>query len=147
VEHGILLERDHGPLAEGVVSFHTTHWTIVMRAAQSHAPWPWGQSALAELCRLFGIRSPRPAESGAAMSATLCFLDDFESAREYAMLGVQIWRSRGSQSHPEDLDTPVAACFCNEGSSEWHLEEIASCLAPRGSKDQIRCGHADQKSK
>jgi hypothetical protein len=51
VEHGILLERDHGPLAEGVVSFHTTRWTIVMRAAQSHAPL--GQSALAELCRLY----------------------------------------------------------------------------------------------
>jgi RNA polymerase sigma factor (sigma-70 family) len=51
VEHGILLEHDHGPLAEGVGSFHTTRWTIVMRAAQSHAPW--GQSALAELCRLY----------------------------------------------------------------------------------------------
>jgi RNA polymerase sigma factor (sigma-70 family) len=50
-EHGILVERDHGPLAEGVESFHTTRWTIVMRAAQSQALW--GQSALAELCRLY----------------------------------------------------------------------------------------------
>jgi RNA polymerase sigma factor (sigma-70 family) len=45
------VERDHGPLAEGAESFHTTRWTIVMRAAQSQAPW--GQSALAELCRLY----------------------------------------------------------------------------------------------
>ena len=45
------MERDHGRLAEGVESFHTTRWTIVMRAAQSQAPW--GQSALAELCRLY----------------------------------------------------------------------------------------------
>ena len=45
------VERDHGRLAEGVESFHTTRWTIVMRAAQSQAPW--GQSALAELCRLY----------------------------------------------------------------------------------------------
>jgi RNA polymerase-binding transcription factor DksA len=45
------VERDHGPLTEGVESFHSTRWTIVMRAAQSQAPW--GQSALAELCRLY----------------------------------------------------------------------------------------------
>jgi RNA polymerase sigma factor (sigma-70 family) len=51
VEHGILVERDYGPLAEGVESFHSTRWTIVMRAAESQAPW--GQSALAELCRLY----------------------------------------------------------------------------------------------
>jgi hypothetical protein len=32
-----LVERDHGALAEGAASFHTTRWTIVMRAAQSQA--------------------------------------------------------------------------------------------------------------
>ena len=53
MEHGILLERDHGPLTEGVGRFHTTRWTIVMGAAQSHAPWARGQSTLAELCRLY----------------------------------------------------------------------------------------------
>jgi serine/threonine protein kinase len=62
-----------------------------------------------------------------ALSATRYFLGDFESARDYAMLGVQIWRSGGSQSHPEDLDTPVVGCFCYEGFSDWHLGEIASC--------------------
>ena len=45
------MERDHGPPAEGAASFHTTRWTIVMRAAHSQAQG--GQSALAELCRLF----------------------------------------------------------------------------------------------
>src|SRR5271166_1112765 len=45
------VERDHGPPAEGAASFHTTRWTIVMRAAQSQAQG--GQSALAELCRLY----------------------------------------------------------------------------------------------
>ena len=44
------MERDHGPPSEGAASFHTTRWTIVMRAAQSQAQG--GQSALAELCRL-----------------------------------------------------------------------------------------------
>jgi RNA polymerase sigma factor (sigma-70 family) len=51
VKHGILVERDHGPPAEGAASFHTTRWTIVMRAAKSQAQG--GQSALAELCRLY----------------------------------------------------------------------------------------------
>ena len=51
MEHGIFVERDHSPLAEGAESFHTTRWTIVMRAAESQAPW--GRSALAELCRLY----------------------------------------------------------------------------------------------
>lgn len=45
------MERDHSPSAEGAASFHTTRWTIVMKAAQSQAQG--GQSALAELCRLY----------------------------------------------------------------------------------------------
>ena len=47
---GSFVERDHGPLAEGAASFHTTRWTIVMGAAQSQALR--GQSALARLCQL-----------------------------------------------------------------------------------------------
>jgi RNA polymerase sigma-70 factor (ECF subfamily) len=45
------VERDHGLPTEGAASFHTTHWTIVIRAAQSQTQG--GQSALAELCRLY----------------------------------------------------------------------------------------------
>jgi RNA polymerase sigma factor (sigma-70 family) len=45
------VERDHGPPSEGAASFHTTRWTIVMKAAQSQAQG--GQPALAELCRLY----------------------------------------------------------------------------------------------
>ena len=45
------MERDLGPPAEGAASFHTTRWTIVMRAAQSQAPG--GESALAQLCRTY----------------------------------------------------------------------------------------------
>ena len=64
------MERDHGPPAEGAASFHTTRWTIVMRAAQSQAQG--GHSAFAELCRLYWYplyifarrrgRSPEDAE-------------------------------------------------------------------------------------
>jgi tetratricopeptide (TPR) repeat protein len=66
----------------------------------------------------------------ATLAANLFFLGDFESAREYARHGVQLWRSgEGVKSHPEDLDTPVVGCLCHEALSEWHLGEIASCKA------------------
>ena len=45
------MERDYGPQAEGGESFHTTRWTIVMKAAQNQTLG--GHSALAELCRLY----------------------------------------------------------------------------------------------
>jgi tetratricopeptide (TPR) repeat protein len=62
-----------------------------------------------------------------ALAATLCSLGDFEAARDYAMHGVQISRSRVGKSHPEDVDTPVVGCLCYKAFSEWHLGEIASC--------------------
>ena len=40
------MKRNHGPPVEGTASFHTTRWTIVMRAAQSQARG--GESALAK---------------------------------------------------------------------------------------------------
>jgi len=45
------VEREHSSLAAGAGSFHTTHWTIVMTAAQSQVQG--GPTALAELCRLY----------------------------------------------------------------------------------------------
>ena len=64
-----------------------------------------------------------------ALAATHLYLGDFESARQYAMDGLQIWRSEGAPSHPEDVDTPVVGCLCYKGGAEWHLGEIASCHA------------------
>jgi tetratricopeptide (TPR) repeat protein len=63
------------------------------------------------------------------LAGTLHFLGEFESARQYAMRGIQIWRSGGVQSHPEDVDTPVVGCLCYGALSEWHLGEIASSRA------------------
>ena len=51
MKHGNLVERDHGPPAESAARFHTTRWTIVMRATLSQVQWR--QSALAGLCRLY----------------------------------------------------------------------------------------------
>ena len=64
-----------------------------------------------------------------ALAATLYFLGDFEAARQYAMRGLQIWRSGGVQSPVEEVYTPAVICLCFEALSEWHLGEIASCEA------------------
>jgi len=64
-----------------------------------------------------------------ALAATLYFLGDFESARQYAIGGLQIWRSGSVPSSAEDLYTPAVGCLCYEAASEWHLGEVDSCQA------------------
>jgi tetratricopeptide (TPR) repeat protein len=61
------------------------------------------------------------------LAITLLSLGDFESARQYASRGVQIWRSGNVQSYAEDFHSPVVGCLCYGGMSAWHLGEIASC--------------------
>jgi tetratricopeptide (TPR) repeat protein len=64
-----------------------------------------------------------------ALACTLCFLGDFDSARKYAMRGVQVWRSGGVQSPVEEIASPAVLLLCYGALSEWHLGEIASCRA------------------
>jgi predicted ATPase len=63
------------------------------------------------------------------LATTLCFLGDFETAQQYAMRGLQIWRSGGVQTYIEDFHTPVVGCLIFRAMCEWHLGEIASCHA------------------
>jgi predicted ATPase len=64
-----------------------------------------------------------------ALAVTLYFLADFETARQNALRGVQLWRSGGVQSHAEFLDATAVVCLCYEALSKWHFGEIASCQA------------------
>ena len=64
-----------------------------------------------------------------ALACTLYFSGDFETARQYAMRGVQIWRSGGVQSPVEEVTAPAVTCLCYEALSEWQFGEIASCHA------------------
>src|SRR5258708_6469676 len=68
-----------------------------------------------------------------ALACSLYFLGDFEPARQYAMRGVQIWRSGNLQSHAQDfghpVGHPVVGCLCYQAQSEWHLGEMASSRA------------------
>src|ERR1700687_4426147 len=52
---------------------------------------------------------------------------DFESARQYALRGVEIWRLGGVRSPVEEISAPAVLCLCYEALCEWHFGEIASC--------------------
>jgi serine/threonine protein kinase len=62
-----------------------------------------------------------------ALASTLYYLGEFETARQYAIRGGQIWRSGGVQYNAEDLDAPAVVCLCYEALCQWHLGEVAVC--------------------
>jgi hypothetical protein len=61
------------------------------------------------------------------LAATHYYSGNFESARRYAALGIQIWRSGDVESQIEELDEPAIACLCHEGLCAWHFGGISSC--------------------
>jgi tetratricopeptide (TPR) repeat protein len=63
------------------------------------------------------------------LACTLYFLGDFESARQYAMRGLEIWRSGSVQFQAEEVSAPAVNCLCFKALTEWHFGEIASCKA------------------
>jgi tetratricopeptide (TPR) repeat protein len=65
-----------------------------------------------------------------ALACTLYYSGDFKTAREYAMRGIEIWRSGGVKSSIEEVTAPVVTCLWIEALSKWHFGEIASCHAP-----------------
>ena len=58
-----------------------------------------------------------------ALAVTLYFLGDFETARQYAMRGVQTWRSGGIQSPVEEISTPEVICLVYDGYSRLAFTE------------------------
>jgi hypothetical protein len=61
----------------------------------------------------------------AVLAATHYFLGNFETCGQYAIRGVQIWRSGGVQSSVEEVDVPEVACLIFEALFKWHIGEIA----------------------
>src|SRR6516162_4860830 len=61
-----------------------------------------------------------------ALACTLYYLGDFETARQYAMLGVEMWRSESIRSPVEEVTAPAVSCLISESLSEWHLGEIVA---------------------
>ena len=49
------------------------------------------------------------------LSCTLHYLGDFEASRQYAIRGLQVWRSGNVHSYAEDLFAPIVGCLCYGG--------------------------------
>jgi serine/threonine protein kinase/predicted ATPase len=64
-----------------------------------------------------------------ALAVTLYFLGNFETAREHARRGGQIWHSGKVQSPVGDLHSPAVGCLFFEALPDWHFGEIGSCHA------------------
>ncbi|MBV9106555.1 MAG: protein kinase, partial [Verrucomicrobia bacterium] len=64
-----------------------------------------------------------------ALAGTLHFLGDFETARQYATRGLQIWRSRSGLREIEEVTVNPVACLYYQALSEWHVGEIAASHA------------------
>jgi serine/threonine protein kinase/predicted ATPase len=64
-----------------------------------------------------------------ALAVTLYFLGDFETAKQYATRGVEIWRSGAVQSPVEEISTPGVICLVYSAITDWHLGKIAFCRA------------------
>jgi predicted ATPase len=64
-----------------------------------------------------------------ALACTLYFLGDIETARQYAMFGVKIWRSGNLLSAVEELNEPVVPCLYFLAMCEWYSGKVASSQA------------------
>ena len=64
-----------------------------------------------------------------ALAVTFYYLGDFESARQNAIAGIQIWRSGGVESPVEEVTAPAVSCFIFEALCQWHFGEVVSCHA------------------
>jgi hypothetical protein len=62
-------------------------------------------------------------------AAKLYHLNHFQAAREYAVRGVQIWRSGAVLSPVEDVETAAVCCLNYEAALDWHFGDIASSQA------------------
>ncbi len=59
-----------------------------------------------------------------ALAVTLYYLGDFMSARQYAMRGVQIWRSAALESPVGEVSAPAVVCMGVQAPS-WPAQSIS----------------------
>jgi hypothetical protein len=65
-----------------------------------------------------------------ALAATHCYLgDNFETARQYALRGVELWRSGQVQTLIQEMMASPVVCLIYEALSEWYLAETACSQA------------------
>jgi predicted ATPase len=62
-----------------------------------------------------------------ALAVTFYYSGEFETARQYAMSGIEISRSTGVRPFAHELIDPGVGCLMWWSLCEWHLGEIATC--------------------
>jgi serine/threonine protein kinase len=62
----------------------------------------------------------------AIMANTYYFLGNFEISGQYAIRGVQLWRSGVRKPSVEEDDVPEAGCLWCEALFKWHIGEVAA---------------------
>jgi serine/threonine protein kinase len=65
----------------------------------------------------------------AALAITHYFLGDLETSAQYVRHGLDVWRSGGVQSAPEEVDVAAGACLYYDALLKRHSGEIASSRA------------------
>jgi tetratricopeptide (TPR) repeat protein len=78
--------------------------------------------------RLYGLtqeQNDRTLMIGAntVLASTLYFLGDFETSGQYAMRGVQLWRSLGAQTPVVEVDAAAVSILCQEALFESTIGE------------------------
>jgi tetratricopeptide (TPR) repeat protein len=64
-----------------------------------------------------------------ALACTLYCLGDFETCGQYAVRGVQLWRSLGAQSPVVEVDAAAVSILCYKALFDAHIGEITSSHA------------------
>jgi hypothetical protein len=64
-----------------------------------------------------------------ALACTLHYLGDFETSGQYAIRGVQLWRSLGARCPVVGVDNPAVNILCYKALFEAHIGEITSSRA------------------
>jgi hypothetical protein len=61
------------------------------------------------------------------LATTFLFSGEFETARQYARNGVQLWRSGNVEIPAHEYVVQVVTCLIYWAVCEWHFGEIATC--------------------
>jgi hypothetical protein len=53
--------------------------------------------------------------------------NDFQTSLQYALQGIQLWRSGGAPAHAEEVYSPAVSCLYSAALSQWHLGNVDLC--------------------
>jgi predicted ATPase len=63
------------------------------------------------------------------LAATHYFLGNFETSGQYAVRGVQLWRSGRAKPLVEEIAASPVGCLCYQALCKWHADDVTSSHA------------------